>query len=203
MKTLFFCLMATFVIFTGCNKDDDSGIINQPPVIPETTLELTIRNSNGNAIEGATVDLFESENDFWNDRNKLVTRITGRTGKVQFTNLMEKRYYCYAEYGCENNINGGFITDIMKPNRINEDNIILSKTGSITVSSQSDYKYRIYINGTFKTDLNGGYYITIPYLPTGNYSIRVLQLEGYLIYPTDKTYTGNVVCGGNLVINFP
>ena len=43
----------------------------------------------------------------------------------------------------------------------------------------------------------------LKYLPVGNYTIRVLQISGYAVYPTDETFTGNINCGSTLTISYP
>jgi len=40
-------------------------------------------------------------------------------------------------------------------------------------------------------------------MPTGSYSIRVLQLSGYVFTPTDQTYTGTLSCGQTMTTTFP
>jgi hypothetical protein len=43
----------------------------------------------------------------------------------------------------------------------------------------------------------------LQFKPTANYTIRILQVSGYVFEPTDRTYTGSVTCGGTLVATFP
>lgn len=77
------------------------------------------------------------------------------------------------------------------------------KPGAIKITSVSSDSYGIYINGKLSFDLKGNTYKYLANIPTGVYTIRVLQLNGYFIYPTDKTFNVNVTCGGTVSVIFP
>jgi hypothetical protein len=40
-------------------------------------------------------------------------------------------------------------------------------------------------------------------VPVGTYAIRVLQKSGFLVFPTEKSYTVNLTCGGTVNTSFP
>jgi CTP-dependent riboflavin kinase len=76
------------------------------------------------------------------------------------------------------------------------------KTGTLTVQSTSSNTYRIYVDGVPKMDLPGNESVTRRYCDAKPTTIRVQQLEGY-IFPTDKTYSLNIQCGGSFNVTYP
>lgn len=73
---------------------------------------------------------------------------------------------------------------------------------SITVVNVSSNDYYVYINGDLKAIVGGLKNSTWDYSP-GAYTIKVVQKNGYVLTPTQKTYTGNLECGGILQTMFP
>ncbi|MDD5358553.1 MAG: hypothetical protein PHX80_05360 [Candidatus Nanoarchaeia archaeon] len=74
-------------------------------------------------------------------------------------------------------------------------------TGSLTFSNISLNPYYLYVNGELKGIVNN--VLTLKEMPTGVYTIRVVQESGYLLTPTEKTYTGTLDCAGSLNTVFP
>jgi hypothetical protein len=83
-----------------------------------------------------------------------------------------------------------------------ESNPVAKCTGGIQLFNNSDYPYQISVNGKAVMNLDGKK-STVITEESGYYTVRVLQVNGYVLYPTDKTYSGNVICNNNLVISFP
>lgn len=89
------------------------------------------------------------------------------------------------------------------PTGTNNNNPPAVTTGTIQFVNNSVNPYRIYINGDLKTTLSGGAYITYT-VSLGTYSCRVLQTAGYVLYPTDQTYTCSITATDNSdVVSFP
>ena len=172
---------------------------------PPTSLELTIKDDLGNIVTGASVELYSSETDWSNGTHQIGTTGTSdASGKVKFNNLSAIQYYWFVEKDCKNNVNGSITTvSVLTANMMNTVNVILSSTGTLKFVSTSSNPYHIYINGTAAFDMTGGTTSYEYYMPTGSYSIRVLQISGYVLYPTDITYTGTLNCGSTLLITFP
>lgn len=77
-------------------------------------------------------------------------------------------------------------------------------TGSILIVNNSSNPYDVFINGALEiNDMPGESVQNFDKKPTGSYSIRIKQVSGYLIYPTEKTYEGTLSDKGTLVISFP
>ncbi|SRR5450759_1993260 len=170
-----------------------------------TSLELTLKDDLGNSVSGASVKLYSSQTDWNNDLNQVgTTQFSDASGKVKFSDLSNINYYWFAEKDCKNNVNGAVTTtSALTANVNNPLNVILSSTGILKFVSTSSNPYRIFINGTATFDMNGGTTQYEYYMPTGSYSLRVLQLSGYVISPTDITYNGTLNCGSTLIITFP
>lgn len=65
-------------------------------------------------------------------------------------------------------------------------------TGKIKLVSESEYPYTIYINGSNKGTLNGNSTKTFTVDAWHSYNVRVLQQSGYILYPSEYTWTVNV-----------
>ena len=174
-------------------------------VTPPTRLQLNLKDNIGNVVSGATVKLYASLTDWTNGTNQVgSTQISDVAGNVMFTNLSSTYYYWFAENGCYNNINSSnTLSNPLTANVINYGSTILSSTCTLKFVNTSTNPYHVYINGVLSFDMNGG---TTNYkynAPIGYYTLRVLQISGYVLYPTDVTYTGTTICGQTLTTTFP
>lgn len=198
MKNVLFLIIAFigFMTINSCEKNDVK--------LTPTSLEVTLKDNLGNIISGASVKLYSSLTDWSNGTNEVGTiQFSDASGKVKFNDLSNIKYYWFAEKDCQNNVNGGkTTTSALTANINNTFDVILSSTGTLKFVNTSSNPYRVYINGT-AFDMNGGITQFKYYMPIGSYSIRVLQLSGYIIYPTDITYTGTLGCGQIFTTTFP
>src|SRR5450432_2786475 len=104
MKSLFHSawIIASFGwLLTGCAKELSSE--NGKP----TSFQITLKDASGNTIQGASVRLYPSANDFLNKTSQVdTTHISDSSGRVTFTNLHSIQYFYMAEYESKSNING-------------------------------------------------------------------------------------------------
>jgi len=200
---LIFSIITGLLFLNSCKKDDDD-VQPTPTTIP-TSLELSLKDNLGNNVSGASVKLYSSESDLENGTNQIgSTQTSDASGKVKFNELSNIKYYWLAEKDCQNNVNGAVTTtSVLTANTVNSLNVILTTTGTLRFVCTSTNPYRIFINGTAAFDMDGGTTRNLFYAPTGSYTIRVLQLSGFVITPTDQTYSGNVTCGQTLTTTFP
>lgn len=194
------------VSFTATGKGGSNSVtktvtIQQQP----TTLEITLKDELANLLTGVSVKLYPSQDDWINGTNQVGTTLTSdASGKVKFSSLSALKYYWLAEKDCKNNVNGGITTvSALTVNTNNTVEVILTGTGTLKFTNTSSNPYRIYINGVSTYDLPGGLVLYKYYKPTGAYTLRVLQLSGYALYPTDLTYNGTLTCGSTLSTTFP
>lgn len=198
---------ATYTVsFTATGKGGSNSVTKNLTIQPQpTSLEITLKDDLANIVSGATVKLYPSQNDWLNSTNQVGTTLTSdASGKVKFTSLSASKYYWLAEKDCKNNVNGGATTaSALIGNANNTVEVILTSTGTLKFTNTSSNPYRIYINGVSTSDLPGGSILYKYYKPIGAYTLRVLQLSGYALYPTDLTYNGTLTCGSTLSTTFP
>lgn len=93
--------------------------------IIKTQMHITIRNELGNTVEGATVKLFETEEDYKNETNVASEGVTDAKGIVKFKELKAISYYVLAEKDDLNNFGGGEQTGKLEEKRINKVTIVI------------------------------------------------------------------------------
>jgi hypothetical protein len=100
---------------------------NQEQIFP-TKLEVIVRNDLGNIVEGASVQLFKTEEDYDKGENP-VTQIqkTDAKGKVIFTDLETVAYYVQAEKDDMSNQGAGAKTVPLVAKKTNKITIIISE----------------------------------------------------------------------------
>ena len=174
-------------------------------IVSPTALQITVKDNLGNAVVGASVKLYSSVTDYNNGTNQLLTtQVSNASGVVTFSPLSAIKYYWLASSSCQNNIFGSnTTTSALTTNITTSVTTIIAGTGTLTFSNISSNPYDVYINGALQiTNMAGG--TTQSYTAAvGSYSIRVLQKSGYLVFPTDKTYSVTLACGGSLTTTFP
>lgn len=199
MKTLIAgCLLA--FLFFSCKKEK-----TDPPK-PTTSLKITVNSeTSGKPVpSGVSVSLYKSLADLENKTNAIGTKPTDDKGTVTFTDLSPIKYYFFASTDCFNNGYNKIATaGPIIENAANTESTSIGQAGALRFNNTSTNLYRIYVNGAAVVELAGGLTYELTYQPVGFYTIRVLQLNGYVVTPTDQTYTGNLVCGGSLLTTFP
>lgn len=204
-------LLSLVLVFASCSKDeDDSNSVNSTTSPLETksstptSVEFTIKNELGNAVPGANVSLFSSQSDWENNVNKRYTTTADAQGKCTISNLSTLRYYWYVESGCLNNYNNAnTTTTLLKENSINQIFVIVSPTGTIKLINNSNNSYRVYLNDSNCCDMLGKTTKYLSHKTIGAYIVKVVQLDGYLFYPTEKIYNSNLSSGDTLTVSFP
>lgn len=76
-------------------------------------------------------------------------------------------------------------------------------TGSIQFQNTSENTYQVSLNGKVLRNIKGHEIYNLDALEVRYDTVKVLQLEGYLLYPTEKNYTLNVDCNQLGVVKFP
>lgn len=92
----------------------------------KTSLEITVRNTLGNTVEGVEVKLYKDYKDFESETNEVTEMLmTDNKGKVLFKGLESMPYYVSAVKGDENNFGDGEMVNELIENRKNKVTIII------------------------------------------------------------------------------
>ena len=93
--------------------------------IIKTQLSITVRNELGNIEEGATVQLYETEEDYKNEKNVSAEGVTDKKGIIKFKDLKAIAYYVLAKKDDKDNFGGGEQTGKLDANKINKVTIVI------------------------------------------------------------------------------
>lgn len=109
--------LITFAFFQFTPKTDQ---------ILKTNLRITIQDDLGNVQEGATVTLFENNDDYRSGDNAIAgPEKTDSRGRVTFKGLEEKVYFVNATKGDMNNNMLGVQTDTLEGGKLNRAAIVI------------------------------------------------------------------------------
>lgn len=97
-KELFLLLFIVFQSFFICCNPEE---IFEIDVLPQ--LELQISDRSNNVVQGATVMLFSSEENWESQSSAIKVSSSDLDGKALFKDLNETQYYFYIEKGDLNN----------------------------------------------------------------------------------------------------
>lgn len=98
---------------------------NTEAQIFNTSLTLTVRDELGNAVEGATVQLYNTEADYLAETNVFVEGVTDKKGVVKFKKLEGKSYYVLARKDDINNAGGGEQIGQLEEGKFNKATVII------------------------------------------------------------------------------
>ena len=91
-----------------------------------TNLKITIIDELGNVVEGATVKLYETEEDYRADENaSFGPALTNEKGIVKFKELKPISYYIYVEKGDQRNDGAGVLTGELEEGKVNKVNVVI------------------------------------------------------------------------------
>jgi|SRR5687767_8925648 hypothetical protein len=93
--------------------------------IIKTTLHLTVRDEVGNTVEGATVQLFETEEDYTAEKNVAVEGVTDAKGILKLKDLKAMSYFVIVRKDDKDNSGGGERTGKLEEKRINKVTIVI------------------------------------------------------------------------------
>jgi hypothetical protein len=91
----------------------------------KTTLNLTVRDEVGNTVEGATVQLFETEEDYNAEKNAVAEGTTDAKGILKLKDLKAMSYFVIVRKDDKDNSGGGERTGKLEEKRINKVTIVI------------------------------------------------------------------------------
>ncbi len=196
----------TFLVkLTATGAGGSANATNSITILKPTELKITVLDVSTNVVAGAQVKLFATLSDWQNGTNQVGSTLTSNSsGVVMFTNLQPSKYYWAISKSCQNNYNTTYTTTgSLTANTVNTVNSQVISTGTLVFTNTSSNPYKVELNGNvLYSSMTGGTSNIYSYAPTGNYTIKVTQLSGFII-PTIKTYTGTLSCGSTLTTTFP
>jgi hypothetical protein len=100
-------------------------VLSQSFQIIKTTLTLTVRDEVGNTVAGATVQLFEKEEDYTAEKNVAVEGTTDAKGILKLKDLKAMSYFVIVRKDDKDNSGGGERTGKLEEKRINKVTIVI------------------------------------------------------------------------------
>ena len=91
----------------------------------KTSLTLTVRDEVGNSVVGATVKLFEKEEDYLKETNPSAEGTTDAKGVAKFKNLKPIPYFVLARKDDKDNAGGGEQTGKLEEGKFNKATIVI------------------------------------------------------------------------------
>lgn len=93
--------------------------------IIKTQLVVTVVNELGNKEAGASVQLFETEEDYTKETNAAAEAVTDAKGVARFKDLKAIPYYIIVRKENRDNAGGGEKTDKLEGGRINKITVVI------------------------------------------------------------------------------
>jgi len=93
--------------------------------IIKTTLHITVRDELGNIVDGAAVQLFETEEDYLKEENIATETSTDKYGIAKFKDLKPISYFVIVRKDDKDNSGGGEQTAELQAKRINKVTIVI------------------------------------------------------------------------------
>lgn len=93
--------------------------------IIKTSLGVTVRDEVGNIVVGATVQLFEKEEDYTAEKNLAAEGLTDDKGYIRFKELKNISYFVIVRKDDKDNSGGGERTGKLEEKKINKVTIVI------------------------------------------------------------------------------
>jgi hypothetical protein len=96
-----------------------------PSQIFKTSLTLTVRDEIGNVVEGASVKLFENQENYNKEVNAVAETTTDAKGIAKFKGIRPISYYVLVKKGDKDNAGGGEKIDKLDEGKFNKSTIVI------------------------------------------------------------------------------
>ena len=118
MKKYTFIALTLFLIVTSISTASAQFL--------PTMLRVTVLDEVGNIVEGATVTLYASEEDYIEEKDPAFESVvSNKKGRAMFKKLDATQYFIHVEKGNLDNIGEGVSTSALKEGKVNLVNIII------------------------------------------------------------------------------
>ena len=93
--------------------------------ILNTSLTLTVRDELGNTVSGASVQLFETEEDYLKEKNAVFTGTTDGKGIAKFKKLKSISYFVLVRKDDKDNTGGGERIGKLEDGKFNKSTVVI------------------------------------------------------------------------------
>ena len=186
MKKFYYVFIALTILGFSCTKSNNNSTA-------PTILSFHCIDGSGNATQGIAVTLYNNSTDWQNNANVAYSGTTDASGNVSFSGVNAQQYYfwCIDKSNCLLNWGAQKTNGSITANETNSLSVVETGYGNLSITNTSNGKnpYEIKLYGQVLV-------LSLPYgqtvsetLPLGNCTVEAIQLSGYVITPTDNTYT--------------
>lgn len=91
----------------------------------KTSLTVIVRDEVGNTVEGATIQLFEKEDDYKAEKNAVANDVTDDKGTAKFKDIKAIAFYVLVKKGDKDNIGGGEQIGKLEEGKFNKVTIVI------------------------------------------------------------------------------
>ncbi|MFM7851312.1 MAG: carboxypeptidase-like regulatory domain-containing protein [Flammeovirgaceae bacterium] len=96
-----------------------------PTQIFNTSLTITVRDEIGNTVQGASILLFETEENYKNEKNHIAEGTTNAQGVFKFKKLKPIPYFVLVKKNDKDNANGGEKISQLEEGKFNKVTIVI------------------------------------------------------------------------------
>ena len=190
-------VITSIALLLSCSKKkEDPAPIEPTPTVQPTTLTMKILDQLGNKVPNANVKLFADSTAY---KSNIGTNYTADANGVFSKALSPSKWYWKVTTLCDMSTTNT-TTQPLKANVDNQVTVVLQGYGTITMNNSTTNPYYVYNDGNLLFTLEGN--TSKEFTTTlGNHTVRVLQKSGYVLYPTDKSYSSTLSCSGIVKID--
>jgi len=91
----------------------------------KTSLTVIVRDEVGNTVEGATIQLFEKEDDYKAEKNAVAKEVTDEKGTAKFKDMKAIAFYVLVKKGDKDNIGGGEQIGKLEEGKFNKVTVVI------------------------------------------------------------------------------
>lgn len=96
-----------------------------PPQLFNTSLTITVRDELGNTVTGASIQLFETEENYTQEKNAVAEGTTDAKGIAKFKKLKPAPYFVLVKKGDKDNAGGGEKIGKLEEGKFNKVTIVI------------------------------------------------------------------------------
>jgi uncharacterized protein (DUF2141 family) len=114
-------LLFVIILFALINL----SFVAKPVQLFNTSLTVTVRDEVGNTVTGASLQLFESEENYNKEKNPVAAGVTDAKGIFRFKKLNAASYFILAKKDDKDNSGGGEKTGKLEEGKFNKVTIVI------------------------------------------------------------------------------